>query len=95
MPLPKPPARPGDMLRAADFEAQAAPKADKRALKPRAAAAAAPVQAALELNDSATAVAAQPPQAAPKMSASASMRTTRSTVHCEPSPAVHEASVGR
>jgi PhoH-like ATPase len=54
------------MLRAADFEAQAAPKADKRALKPRAAAAATPVQAALELHDSAATIAAQPPQAAPK-----------------------------
>ena len=36
MPLPKPPARPADSLRSADFEAQAAPRADKRSLKPRA-----------------------------------------------------------
>ena len=38
MPLPKPPARPADRLRSADYDTQAAPKADKRSLKPRAAA---------------------------------------------------------
>jgi len=53
MPLPKPPARPGDLLPAAAFEAQAAPKADKRSLKPRAAAAEAPTQAALDLHEGA------------------------------------------
>ncbi len=36
MPLPKPPARPGDLLPAATFDSQAAPKADKRSLRPRA-----------------------------------------------------------
>jgi len=53
MPLPKPPARPGDLLPAAAFEAQAAPKADKRSLKPSAAAAEAPTQAALDLHEGA------------------------------------------
>ena len=39
MPLPKPPARPADSLRSADYDTQAAPKADKRTPKLRAAAA--------------------------------------------------------
>jgi PhoH-like ATPase len=51
MPLPKPPAKKGDLLRTADYEAQAAPRADKRALKARSAEA--PAQAALELLDTA------------------------------------------
>ncbi len=64
MPLPKPPAKKGDLLRSADYEAQAAPRADKRALKARSAEA--PVQAALELVDSAApATAAQAPAPAP------------------------------
>jgi len=50
MPLPKPPTRPADSLRHADFEAQAAPKADKRSLKPRAASDA-PAPAVLELRN--------------------------------------------
>jgi PhoH-like ATPase len=50
MPLPKPPARPGDQLPAAAFDTQAAPKADKRSLKPRAAADG-PTQGALDLLD--------------------------------------------
>ncbi|MBL8332977.1 MAG: PhoH family protein, partial [Rubrivivax sp.] len=33
MPLPKPPSKKGDLLNAADFEAQAGPKGDKRTLK--------------------------------------------------------------
>jgi PhoH-like ATPase len=36
MPLPKPPSKKGDLLSAADFEAQAGPKGDKRTLKTRA-----------------------------------------------------------
>jgi len=55
MPLPKPPARPGDLLPAGAFEAQAAPKADKRSLKPRAAAADVPSQGALDLHEGANA----------------------------------------
>ena len=35
MPLPKPPARPADSLRSADFDTQAAPKPDKRSIKSR------------------------------------------------------------
>ncbi len=38
MPLPKPPARPADSLRSADYDTPAAPKIDKRSVKPRAAA---------------------------------------------------------
>jgi len=38
MPLPKPPVRPADSLRSADYDSQAAPKADKRSVKPRASA---------------------------------------------------------
>jgi PhoH-like ATPase len=50
MPLPKPPTRPGDMLKSADYEAQAAPKAEKRSSKARPEAEA-PAQASLELLD--------------------------------------------
>jgi PhoH-like ATPase len=59
MPLPKPPSKKGDLLQAADYEAQAAPRAEKRSLKSRAAEATA-APAALELRDGATAVAARP-----------------------------------
>ena len=48
MPLPKPPARPGDMLRTADFEAQATVKADRRPSKPRTADAEAVAQVTIE-----------------------------------------------
>ncbi|MCW5635830.1 MAG: PhoH family protein [Rubrivivax sp.] len=58
MPLPKPPARPGDVLPAAAFDTQAAPKPDKRTLKPRATADGS-VQAALDLHDGAPPVAAR------------------------------------
>ncbi len=57
MPLPKPPARAADTLRSADYETQAAPKAERRALKSRALAEA-PAQAALELHDGASALTA-------------------------------------
>jgi PhoH-like ATPase len=49
MPLPKPPSKKGDLLKSADYEAQAAPRADKRSAKTRAAEP--PEQAALDLND--------------------------------------------
>ncbi|MBL8279834.1 MAG: PhoH family protein [Pelomonas sp.] len=71
MPLPKPPARPGDLLPAAAFETQAAPRADKKTVKPRAAAAEEPSQAALDLLDATSNPAARPaarlfqPQRAP------------------------------
>ena len=57
MPLPKPPSKKGDLLQAADYEAQAAPRAEKRSVKSRAAEAA---PAPLELRGSAPAVAAKP-----------------------------------
>jgi PhoH-like ATPase len=34
MPLPKPPSKKGDLLKSADYEAQAAPRADKRSPRP-------------------------------------------------------------
>ena len=63
MPLPKPPAKKGDLLQSADFEAQAAPRAEKRSLKSRGAEA--PVQAALELHDGGMPLAARPRPVAP------------------------------
>jgi PhoH-like ATPase len=80
MPLPKPPAKKGDLLRSADYEAQAAPRADKRALKTRSAEA--PAQAALELVDTAPpATAARTPAAkAPKTVAPAPVAVAVATV---------------
>ncbi|MBX3600582.1 MAG: PhoH family protein [Rubrivivax sp.] len=60
MPLPKPPSKKGDLLQSSDYEAQAAPKADKRTLKPHAAEAAAS-QATLDLHDGGQALAARAP----------------------------------
>jgi len=60
MPLPKPPARPADSLRSADYDTQAAPKADKRSLKPRAATESA-VPAVLELSSGGAPLAARAP----------------------------------
>ena len=58
MPLPKPPAKKGDQLQSADYEAPAAaPRADKRSVQARAALP--PTQAALDLHDGATALAAR------------------------------------
>ncbi|MBL8340397.1 MAG: PhoH family protein [Rubrivivax sp.] len=59
MPLPKPPARPGDLLPAAAFETQAAPKADRRSLKSRDATES-PPQGALDLLDAGSPGAARP-----------------------------------
>ncbi len=56
MPLPKPPSKKGDLLKSADYEAQAAPRAEKRSLKTRAPEA--PAQTALDLSDGAAASAA-------------------------------------
>ncbi len=47
MPLPKPPAKKGDLLPSADYEALVAPRAEKRSAKTRTAAP--PAQAALRL----------------------------------------------
>ena len=63
MPLPKPPAQKASLLSAAEFESQAAPRQEKRTLKPSATAEVAPQP--LELLDSrvAAAVMAPPPPA--------------------------------
>ena len=69
MPLPKPPAKKGDLLQSPDYEAQAAPRADKRSLKTlKPGSAELPAQAALELHDGVSAhsaVTARPPLPAP------------------------------
>jgi PhoH-like ATPase len=86
MPLPKPPAKKGDLLRSADFEAQAAPRANKSSLKTRVAAA--PAQTVLDLHDgtalpAARAVATKPiapvatPFSPPRPAAAAPARTRR------------------
>ncbi|MDP3225066.1 MAG: PIN domain-containing protein, partial [Rubrivivax sp.] len=49
MPLPKPPSKKGDLLQSADYEAQAAPRPEKRSIKTRSAEA--PAQSALDLRD--------------------------------------------
>ena len=62
MPLPKPPATKAALLTPADFEAQAAPRTDKKSLKPSAAAE--PAAAALNLHDGSAAMAAPPKSSA-------------------------------
>jgi PhoH-like ATPase len=59
MPLPKPPAKKGDLLEGADYESQAAPKGEKRSLKARSAES--PAQTALELHDGGSALVARAP----------------------------------
>ncbi len=59
MPLPKPPSRKGDLLHSADYEAQAAPKADKRPSKSHVDES--PAQTALDLHDGGAAIAARAP----------------------------------
>jgi PhoH-like ATPase len=63
MPLPKPPSKKGDLLQSADYEAQAAPRADKRSLKARSAEPVA--QAALDLRDGAGEAPVRPAAPAP------------------------------
>ena len=53
MPLPKPPTRPADTVNAADFDAQAAPRPERRSIKTRAAEA--PAESTLDLFDGAAA----------------------------------------
>ncbi len=62
MPLPKPPSKKGDLLAAADFEAQAGPRSDKRALKTRPSAEATPA-ATLDLFEERAQAAANKPTA--------------------------------
>jgi PhoH-like ATPase len=64
MPLPKPPSKKAALLAPADFEAQAAPKADKRTVKSRTAADA-PAQTTLQLHDGSGAIATRVPLAPP------------------------------
>ncbi|BAL96602.1 PhoH family protein [Rubrivivax gelatinosus] len=64
MPLPKPPTKKADLLAAADYESQAAPKPRKRTLK-AAAPEAAPAEAPLELHDGGAVVSARRPAPQP------------------------------
>ncbi|MDO8420232.1 MAG: PhoH family protein, partial [Rubrivivax sp.] len=57
--MPKPPSRKGDLLQSNDYEAQAAPRSDRRTSRTRAEAS--PAQSALDLHDGGTAVAARAP----------------------------------
>ncbi len=88
MPLPKPPAKKGDLLRSADFEAQAAPRANKPSLKTRVAEP--PAQTLLDLHDStalpaARAAAAKPAvQTAPATSPVAAPARARRPKHNGP-----------
>ena len=59
MPLPKPPSKKGDLLQSTDYEAQAAPRPDKRSMNSRGSEA--PAQSALDLHDGASLVAARAP----------------------------------
>jgi PhoH-like ATPase len=85
MPLPKPPSKKGDLLQAADYEAQAAPRAEKRSMKSRASDAT-PAPAALELRDGGTAVAARPaaPAAAAPVTAPAAPAAAAPRMPVEP-----------
>jgi PhoH-like ATPase len=85
MPLPKPPSKKGDLLQAADYEAQAAPRAEKRSMKSRASDAT-PAPAALELRDGGTAVAARPaaPVAAAPVTAPAAPAAAAPRMPVEP-----------
>jgi PhoH-like ATPase len=86
MPLPKPPSKKAALLGATDFEAQAAPKAEKRSAK--GSAAALPPAASVELHDGAAEVAARPappraavpaPAPAPAPAPKSRQRTPRGT----------------
>ncbi len=87
MPLPKPPAKKGDQLQSADYEAPAvAPRADKRSVKTRAALP--PVQLATELHDGSSTLAARP-QPAPGTGAAVLApyaRPTAAAPRPEPTP---------
>ena len=62
MPLPKPPSKKADLLPSADYDAQAAPRTEKRAGKTRGTEA--PTQTALDLHNGPAAVVARAPTAA-------------------------------
>ena len=75
MPLPKPPAKKGDLLQSADYEAQAAPRSPKRSTKAPAAEASVPMT--LNLDDGHTALAARPVAAVPAPPAAAPAPASR------------------
>ena len=89
MPLPKPPTKKAALLAPTDFDAQAAPKADKRSLKAPARGDSAAATSTLDLFDGGTAVAAvkapprapvaAPAPAAPAASPRSRQRTPRGT----------------
>ena len=94
MPLPKPPSKKGDLLQSADYEAQAAPRPEKRSIKTRSAEA--PAQSALDLRDGlAPTVARAPtpvsapvlaPSAAPASTAYAALGSSRHVPGARPQP---------
>jgi PhoH-like ATPase len=59
MPLPKPPSKKGDLLQSADYEAQAAPRPEKRSIRTRSPEP--PAQSALDLRDGAPPALARAP----------------------------------
>ena len=81
MPLPKPPATKAALLTPADFEAQAAPRTDKKSLKPSAAAE--PAAASLSLHDG-SAPAAAPPKPAAKPAGSGNGMPVKSASNAMP-----------
>jgi PhoH-like ATPase len=87
MPLPKPPSKKGDLLAAADFEAQAGPRSDKRALKTRPSAEATPA-ATLDLFEERAQAAANKPtaKAAPATPVAAPARPGTKPRHRRPVP---------
>ncbi|NRF69919.1 PhoH family protein [Aquincola sp. S2] len=87
MPLPKPPATKAALLTPTDFEAQAAPRTDKKSLKPSAAAAE-PAAASLELYDGAAQVSA--PTAKPARPPGGGMPVKTPTLAAEPKARVRK-----
>ncbi|MBX3636827.1 MAG: PhoH family protein [Rubrivivax sp.] len=81
MPLPKPPSKKGDLLQSAEYEAQAAPRADKRTLKPHAAES----QASLDLHDGSQAL----PARAPALLRPPPAAATAAPADASPAPTVH------
>ncbi|CAD5373692.1 PhoH family protein [Rubrivivax sp. A210] len=73
MPLPKPPSKKGDLIASAAYEAQAAPRPEKRSLKTRAAEA--PAQTTLALDDGTAAAALAASAASTASAAVANART--------------------
>ena len=82
MPLPKPPSKKGDLLRSADYEAQAAPRADKRSVKARSAEPEA--QSALDLVDGMTPLLTQTGPSG--VLAARAMKTARAAPAPQPRP---------